>query len=264
MAGHSILYLGRGDFARVYLSELESLPCCTMLRRSADMRVPDDVAEVTDVILLDVEPGTVDAIKSLSELLQWFNRYPVVALTVKEHEHRGIAAVRAGAEGYICIDDITVEGQNAVLDSAVRRFELRRRLSDSDVSVLSILSSINDGVIVVDARGHVLDINPAGRSILALGPRAQLEPGFEQTFCCLDANGNNYRNSADLPLVRARSGEKFSNQVAIYRAPEQPEPAARFVLACSDQAGRGDAIGAGGDHESLGVWVDHLSSPGRC
>ncbi len=223
MAGHSILYLGRGDFAPAYLSELETLPCCTMLRRSAELRVPGDVAEITDVILLDVEPGIVDANQPLAALLHRFDRYPVVALTTKAHEHRGIAAVQAGAEGYICIDDITVDGQDAVLDNAVRRFDLRRRLSNSDVTVLSILSSINDGVIVVDAQGHVLDINPAGRSILALGPRAQPEPGFEQTFCCLDESGNNYRNSADLPLVRARRGEKFSNQVAIYRAPEQPD-----------------------------------------
>jgi hypothetical protein len=31
MSGHSILYLGRGEFAADYLAELETLPCCTML-----------------------------------------------------------------------------------------------------------------------------------------------------------------------------------------------------------------------------------------
>jgi diguanylate cyclase (GGDEF)-like protein len=42
-------------------------------------------------------------------------------------------------------------------------------------------------------------------------------------FCCIDEHGENYRNSADLPLARARSGEKFANQVAVYRVPEQPD-----------------------------------------
>jgi diguanylate cyclase (GGDEF)-like protein len=42
-------------------------------------------------------------------------------------------------------------------------------------------------------------------------------------FCCIDEHGENYRNSADLPLMRARSGEKFMNQVAVYRMPEQPD-----------------------------------------
>jgi diguanylate cyclase (GGDEF)-like protein len=89
--------------------------------------------------------------------------------------------------------------------------------------VLSILRDINDGVIVVDEHGQVLDINPAARSILGLGPRVQPDATWSQMFCCIDADGENYRNSADLPLMRARSGEKFANQVAIYRMPEQPD-----------------------------------------
>jgi diguanylate cyclase (GGDEF)-like protein len=78
-------------------------------------------------------------------------------------------------------------------------------------------------VIVVDSAVHVLDINPAARTILGLAPRMQPDPTWEQTFCCIDGDGDSYRNSHDLPLVRARSGEKFSDQVAIYRMPEQPD-----------------------------------------
>ena len=78
--------------------------------------------------------------------------------------------VRAGAQGYICIDDVTVEAQEAVMQHAVQRHRLQTRLSETDVSVLSILRDINDGVVVVDEHGHVLDINPAARSILGLGP----------------------------------------------------------------------------------------------
>jgi diguanylate cyclase (GGDEF)-like protein len=104
---------------------------------------------------------------------------------------------------------------------AVQRHRLQQRLSDTDVTVLSILRNINDGVIIVDKHGHVMDINPAARTILALGPRMQPDTSWEQTFCCIDENGDNYRNSADLPLVRARYGEKFSNQIALYRVPEQ-------------------------------------------
>jgi len=142
-------------------------------------------------------------------------------LTTRDREHRGIAAIRAGAQAYICVDDISVEGQEAAFVHAVQRHRLQQRLSDTDVTVLSILRNINDGVIIVDKHGHVMDINPAARTILALGPRMQPDTSWEQTFCCIDENGDNYRNSADLPLVRARYGEKFSNQVALYRVPEQ-------------------------------------------
>jgi diguanylate cyclase (GGDEF)-like protein len=223
MTGHSILYLGRGEFAAEYLSELESLPCCTMLMRSARLELPPEATSVIDVIMIEAGPSIAQAGKSLSALINTLGDFPVVALTQKRNEHRGIAAVRAGAEAYICVDDISVEGQDAVLDHAVKRHQLQQRLSDTDVNVLAILKSINDGVILVDRNGHILDINPAARTILALGPRMQPDPTWEQTFCCIDEVGDNYRNAADLPLMRARNGEKFSDQVAIYRAPDQPD-----------------------------------------
>ena len=223
MSGHSILYLGRGEFAADYLAELETLPCCTLLTRNNTLALPDDAPYIVDLVLLEVGPMIAQSGKSLANLMHSLQPYPVVALTQKEHEHRGIAAMRAGAQGYICIDDITVDAQDAVFDHAVKRARMKRRLSDTDVSVLARLRNINDGVIVVDDAGHVLDINPAARSILGMGPRSQPDPSWEQTFCCIDANGDSYRNSHELPLVRARSGEKFANQVAIYRSPEQPD-----------------------------------------
>jgi diguanylate cyclase (GGDEF)-like protein len=222
MSGHTFLYAGRGEFARDYLSELETLPCCTLLIRSNTYELPENAPWI-DVVLLEAGPMVAQSGKSLPELIRSFEGFPVVALTSKEHEHRGIAAVRAGAQGYICVDDITVEGQDTVFDHVVQRSQLQRRLSDSDVTVLSILRNINDGVIVVDKAGHVLDINPAARTILGLGPRTQPDPTWEQTFCCIDEDGKSYRNAHELPLVRARDGEKFSNQVAIYRTPDQPD-----------------------------------------
>jgi diguanylate cyclase (GGDEF)-like protein len=178
---------------------------------------------VIDVVLLEVGPMIAQSGKTLAALIHGITDYPVVAATQRAHEHRGIAAIRAGAHGYICIDDVTVEAQEAILDHAVKRHAMQRRLSETDISVLSVLNSINDGVIVVDREGHILDVNPAARSILGLGPRVNPDSSWEQTFCCIDADGRNYRNAGDLPLVRARNGEKFTGQVAIYRMPEQPD-----------------------------------------
>ena len=223
MSGHSILYLGRGEFATEYLSELQTLPCCTMLTRNASLALPEDAAFIVDIVLLEIGPTIAQSGQSISDVIHSFKPYPVIALTWKEHEHRGIAAVSAGAEAYICVDDITVEEQDTIFDHAVQRSQLKRRLSDTDMTVLSILKDINDGVIVVDNAGHVLDINPAARSALGLGPREQPDATWGQNFCCVDEHGENHRNSSALPLVRARSGEKFSNQVAIYRTVEEPD-----------------------------------------
>ena len=223
MSGHSILFLGHGESAADYLAELETLPCCTMLTRSAKLELPQDAPGVVDIILLEAGPMIAQSGKTLSALIHSLDAFPVVAVTQKANEHRGIAAVRAGAQAYICIDDITVEGQDAIFDHAVKRHALQQRLSDTDVTVLSVLTSINDGVIVVDQHGHILDINPAARTILGIGPRLQPDPTWEQTFCCVDEKGESYRNSADLPLVKARTGEKFAGQIAIYREPDQPD-----------------------------------------
>ncbi len=223
MSGHSILYLGRGEFAADYLSQLQTLPCCTMLTRSTTLKLPEDAVFLVDIVLLEIGPTIAQSGQSLSSVIQSLKPYPVVALTQKEHEHRGIAAIRAGAEAYICVDDIDPEDQDTIFDHAVRRGHLQRRLSETDMTVLSILRDINDGVIVTDSAGHVLEINPAARSILGLGPRAQPDATWAQSFCCVDDQGNTYRNSADLPLVRARNGEKFAGQVAIYRRPEQSD-----------------------------------------
>lgn len=223
MSGHSILYLGRGEFAADYLGELETLPCCTYLTRSAAFKLPDDASYLVDVILLETGPSITAAGLTISGAVSSLAPYPVIALTQKATEHRGIAAVKAGAHSYICVDDVSVESQQAVFDHAVKRSKMQSRLSDTDVSVMSILSSINDGVILVDNDGHVLDINLAARSLLGISPRMQPDPSWEQTFCCIDENGENYRNSGDLPLMRARTGEKFSAQIASYRAPLQPD-----------------------------------------
>ena len=221
MAGHSILYLGRGEFAADYLHELETLPFCALLTRSASLKIPVDAPSIIDLVLFEAGPAIAQSGQSIAELIGSFDKHPVIALTTRDREHRGIAAIRAGAQAYICVDDISVDGQEAAFVHAVQRHRLQQRLSDTDVTVLSILRNINDGVIIVDKHGHVMDINPAARTILALGPRMQPDTSWEQTFCCIDENGDNYRNSADLPLVRARYGEKFSNQVALYRIPEQ-------------------------------------------
>jgi len=223
MSGHSILFLGAGEESAEYLAELETLPCCSMLTRSAGVRVPAYAPPVVDLVILELGAFVADAAQPLGELIHNLRDFPVIALTDKAHEHRGIAAVHAGADGYLLYDDVSVESQDAIFERAVLRHALTDRLAETDTTALSILKNLNDGIIVVDIEGNILDINPAGRSILGLPPRAQPDSGWEQTFCCIDSEGLSYRNAMDLPLVRARVGEKFENQLATYRAPEQPD-----------------------------------------
>ena len=61
MSGHSILYLGRGEFAADYLGELETLPCCTYLTRSSTFALPEDASYIVDLVLLEAGPAIVES-----------------------------------------------------------------------------------------------------------------------------------------------------------------------------------------------------------
>ena len=223
MIGHVILYLGNSDFAAPYIESLYQDPICRHLHVSSSMSVPPEIIDDIDLILFEAGPAIAQSGQSLQQLIHNLNDYPLVALTTRENEHRGIAAVRNGAQGYLLADGTDKEEQAAVFDHAIERFRLLSRLSDNDSSVLTILNSINDGVVVVDRHGHVLDINPAARSILGLGPREKTSPQWDRHFCCIAADGETFIDRDELPLVKACCGDKFSNQVATYRADGQAD-----------------------------------------
>jgi diguanylate cyclase (GGDEF)-like protein/PAS domain S-box-containing protein len=221
MSGRLILYLGDSEFSAGFCNKLEAYACCAELLRHSALSMPEEQPETIDLIMLEPGPRSAESEQSLQSLLDELSDYPVIAVTTRENEHRGIAALRAGAQGYLCADDAGHEEIEAVIDHAVQRHRLLARLSDTDSTVLSILKSINDGVIVVDRHGHVLDVNPAARSILGLSARQRTDADWAQLFCNTAADGATAIDHDDLPLVKACRGQKFANQVAAYQQPDQ-------------------------------------------
>ena len=218
MAGRSILYLGDSEFATGFCNKLEAYACCGQIVRHKDLVLPDDSLNPVDLIMFE-PPASSDV--SLRTQILSLGAAPIVAVTSRDTEHRGIAAVRAGAQGYLCADDAGHEEIESVIDHATQRYRLLARLSETDSTVLSILKSINDGAIVVDRHGHVLDINPAARSILGLTPRQQPDSEWTKSFCNTTADGSTEIDHDDLPLVKACRGQKFGNQVATYKVTDQ-------------------------------------------
>ncbi len=223
MTGRSILYLGASEFAADFCDKLKALPVCEKFTGSPTLEMPEKAPKKVDLVMFEAGPLIAKSGKSLPALIQKLSAWPLVAVTRHDQEHRGIAAVRAGAQGYVCVEDVQDTELAAIIDHAVRRHTLLQRLSDRDSTVLSILQSINDGVIVVDSHGHVLDINPAARSILGLAPRASVSAEWGAEFCKFGADGKTQIDHEELPLVKACRGQKFSNQVAVYRAPGQAD-----------------------------------------
>ena len=223
MTGHVILYLGHDESASQYVDALEKSASCERLIRSDSMNIPAVIADDVDLIMFEAGPAISGSGQTLQALLQSLAEYPVVAVTRRANEHRGIAAVRAGAQAYLCIDDADEDDRVSVFDHAMQRHRLIARLSDTDSTVLSILNSINDGVIVIDSHGHVLDINPAARSILGLAAREQPSAAWSRQFCNITADGKATIEHDELPLVKACRGEKFSDQASLHRAEGQAD-----------------------------------------
>ena len=223
MSGYSILYLGRNDFAAEFLEVLKQSPACERLQRSESLDIVLTEADEIDLVLFEAGPGISQSGQSLQRFVQTRARYPLVALATTEHEHRCITAVKAGAQGYLLTDDLDMRMLTRAIEHAVERHRLMADLSEADSTVLSILNSINDGVIVVDRDGRPLDINPAGRSILGLTTREIPGEPWALAFGAQAADGVTAIASAELPLVRAGRGEKFTGTLCSYQIPDDGE-----------------------------------------
>ena len=223
MAGRSILYLGGSEFAAEFCDKLKGLALCEQFTGSPSLEIPAKTPESVDLIMFEAGPLIPQSGQNLSSFIHTLSDWPVIAVTSRNQEQRGIAAVRSGAQAYVCADDIIDTELESVIEHAIQRHKLLVRLSERDNTVLSILQSINDGVIVVDRHGHVLDINPAARSILGLTARQKTSTEWDKAFCNFAADGKTQIDHEELPLVKACRGQKFSSQTAVYRTPGEPD-----------------------------------------
>ena len=244
MSGHSILYLGRGEFAADYLGELETLPCCTYLTRSSTFELPEDASYIVDLVLLEAGPAIVESGHTLK------HRADSVASAVPGRRTYTDASMRTEASPPYA------RAQWAISASTTLRSKNRKAFSITPCSAdacrhgypaptsrccrysrtsMTALSSSTRRACARHQPGRAFDSRPGAAH--ASGPCHGSRP-----FAASTRTARAYKNSADLPLVRARSGEKFSNQVAIYREPEQPD----VVLSINGQGlydGRRELVG---------------------
>ena len=110
MTAHTILFLGNNESMSEYIDALEKSAICDHLIRAESIRMPSAQADNIDLILFEVGPQIVQSGQTLQSLIDDLSDYPTVAVTTRETEHRGIAAVRAGAQAYVCIDETSHNG----------------------------------------------------------------------------------------------------------------------------------------------------------
>jgi PAS domain S-box-containing protein len=111
-----------------------------------------------DVILMDVRlKGDMDGIRA-SELINEKVRVPVVYLTGDSDQKTLARAKAASAYGYV-LKPFHIRNIIVAIEVAVDRFEMERRLEDSQLSYATILGSIAEAVIAIDLQGRVRFMN---------------------------------------------------------------------------------------------------------
>jgi two-component system, LuxR family, sensor kinase FixL len=111
-----------------------------------------------DLILMDVRlKGAMDGIEA-SELINEKMRVPVVYLTGDTDQKTLQRAKAASAYGYV-LKPFHIRNLTVAIELAVARFEMERRLEESQLTFATILGSIADGVIAVDTRGCIRFMN---------------------------------------------------------------------------------------------------------
>jgi AmiR/NasT family two-component response regulator len=106
---------------------------------------------------------SIAGLRVLVELVNEKMRVPVVYLTGDSDQKTLQRAKAASAYGYV-LKPFHIRNLIVTIEVAVDRFEMERRLEDSQLTYATILGSIADGVIAVDTQGCVrfLTGSPSG------------------------------------------------------------------------------------------------------
>jgi two-component system sensor kinase FixL len=87
----------------------------------------------------------------------------------------------------------------------------------------SIVDSMGDGVIVVDADGAIQLFNPAARELLGRGPVDEPSWLWPKVYGTYASDGKTLLSEDQLPVLRALRGEHVDNYPIFLRTPERPD-----------------------------------------
>lgn len=92
-----------------------------------------------------------------------------------------------------------------------------QRLLQQTMLLQSVLASLSDGVVAVDAQGHFVLFNPAAERLVGLGPVDVTPAQWSERYSLFLADGVTPHPSGELPLVRAMHGESVDAQTVFVK-----------------------------------------------
>lgn len=145
-----------------------------------------DIAEAAaesqvDLVLLAL--GKAEDLERVAEVARALPALPVVVVTRDGDEAVNLRAIQLGAQDSLCATALAKSGAVAPLRRAVERHRLMHARHEHDTrravtqTAAGVLDRLPMGVMILDARGHVLITNSKARQIIAAGDGLVVDPG---------------------------------------------------------------------------------------
>jgi diguanylate cyclase (GGDEF)-like protein/PAS domain S-box-containing protein len=125
--------------------------------------------EPVDAILLDLSLPDTHGITGVAPLRAAFPTAPIVILTGWNDEALALEALGAGAEDYLCKNDLTADLLLRALRYAARRKSAEQALAASEQRYRSLVDNSLGLICTHDAKGLLLSVNPAAAQLLGYG-----------------------------------------------------------------------------------------------
>ncbi len=128
-----------------------------------------------DLIILDLTLLDSQGLNTLQRLRETkeANNIPIIVLTAVDDKKAGIAAVKMGAQEYLVKSNITTRSLSTSIRYALERHQLKlqleketEELKQSENQFIEILTSIPDGVVILDKDNKPHFMNPAAENLL--------------------------------------------------------------------------------------------------
>ena len=101
----------------------------------------------------------------------------------------------------------------------------QRVVAEQKVLFSCVLNSLSDAVMVADATGKLLIVNPAAERLTGIVDRSASPEQWSAVYGCYTADGVTQYAADQLPLVRAMRGESIRDEEMLLRNPQL-----RFVI----------------------------------
>jgi signal transduction histidine kinase len=119
-----------------------------------------------DIVLLDLNLPDSDGLDTLRAVRTLAPALPIIVVSATEDEGLAVQAVREGADCYIFKRDLSGRLLALTMRYAVERNRARESLRASEESFQNVVDRSTDGILIVDADGLVVYVNPTTEHLL--------------------------------------------------------------------------------------------------